>query len=77
MKTVKNIKSAPDKDSSSPPFCCLAEWFRDCPSTIIYKTSPTPNWYWDGAGNGIRTRITSLEGWNNSHYTIPASYSTI
>lgn len=25
-----------------------------------------------GAGNGDRTRISTLEGWHNSHYTIPA-----
>ena len=25
-----------------------------------------------GAGSGNRTRIISLEGWGNSHYTIPA-----
>ena len=28
----------------------------------------------DGAGSGNRTHITSLEGWGNSLYTIPASY---
>ena len=27
-----------------------------------------------GAGSGNRTRISSLEGWSNSHYTIPAMY---
>ena len=27
-----------------------------------------------GAGNGIRTRVFSLEGRDNSHYTIPAYY---
>ncbi len=24
------------------------------------------------AGNGIRTRMSTLEGWHNSHYIIPA-----
>ena len=28
--------------------------------------------HWFGAGSGNRTRIISLEGWGNSHYTMPA-----
>ena len=44
-------------------------------------TSPLPrvcstNWAIsalnNGAGSGNRTRIISLEGWGNSHYTMPA-----
>lgn len=30
-----------------------------------------------GAGNGDRTRISSLENWNNNHYTIPAYLSAV
>ena len=47
-------------------------------------TSPLPrvrstNWAISahlGAGSGNRTRIISLEGWGNSHYTMPASWNS-
>ena len=30
-----------------------------------------------GAGSGNRTRLSNLEGWSNSHYTIPASETMV
>ncbi len=49
-------------------FCAFGRGIID---RVKHKT-PCLGCFMFGAGRGNRTPLSNLEGWSNSHYTIPA-----